>query len=42
MTRATAAVNFVITQKALYGVGCGEGCRSRLRKCQRESERVRE
>ncbi len=39
VTRATAAVNFVITQKDLYGVGCGEGCRSRLRKCQRERER---
>lgn len=33
VTRASAAVNSVITQKDLYGVGCGEGCRSRLRKC---------
>lgn len=24
--RARAAVDFVITHKDLYGVGCGEGC----------------
>lgn len=40
LTCTTTSVSFAMSQKDLHEVGCGEGCRSCLRKCQRDRKRA--